>query len=113
MFALLVPSADYDVNGNSAQDDEDESLGLASLFADLPSNMPNRSYHNNKSRKSLRRRASAKRPSTAPSSNNISVTVAPDDIPENILRIIDLEDGVDGKEIRNLPAPMAQKKSVR
>lgn len=100
-------NTEYDVNGNN-ESNEDDTLGLASLFADLPSNLPSRSYHTSKSRKSLRRRASAKRPSNVSAIDGFG-SYADGDIES----LTDFEDGVDSSEIRNLPEPMAKKKSVR
>lgn len=97
---------DFDENQNSAQDDQD--LGITELFADLPSALDHtRSYHN-ASRKSLRRRGS-KKGSETPLNDDRSKSI----IKCDVAGIIDLEDGLAESELKSIPAPMAQRKSVR
>jgi len=99
-------SEDFDENQNSAQDDQD--LGITELFADLPSALDHtRSYHN-ASRKSLRRRGSRKGSET-PLNEDRSKSI----IRSDVAGIIDLEDGLAESELKSIPAPMAQRKSVR
>ena len=98
---------DFDVNQNSAQDDHD--LGITALFSDLPSTLDHtRSYHS-ASRKSLRRRGSARKGSETLLNNDRSKSL----IRSDVAGIIDLEDGLAESELKSIPAPMAHRKSVR
>lgn len=107
MGLFADPSRDMDQNANTSieADPDIEDMGISNLFADLPSNMDHTRILHTASRKSLRRRGSAKSTHSVERQKSI--------VSNDGNGIVDLEEGIEEEDLKSIPAPMAHKKSVR
>ncbi|XP_066917366.1 transmembrane channel-like protein 7 isoform X1 [Clytia hemisphaerica] len=103
-MGLFADTSEYfDHNSNEPAPEDD--LGLSNLFADLPSNLDHTRSYQSASRRSLRRRGSR--------TPNVDDGRSKSLVRSDVAGIIDMEDGLHEDELRSIPAPMAQRKSVR